>query len=246
MKIGGFIMTKEHFIIANSNIMLFLCSITILIVLIQPIVFMITAWKRGKEIGLTSDEMKKVTKSSSIFSIIPTIPVIISYLMLVPALGKFFPWLRLSVVGSATYETMVANMAAESFGYKNIFTSSFTPDVFIAIVAVVSTAILGGNIFNLLFLKKYDEKLKKVKSANSSMVPIMTTAMFLGMYGVFVAPHITNVKNPLSITTLFISGISALILNKLSEKHKTLKEFSFSISLIIGMASASLFSLFIK
>lgn len=239
-------MIKEHFAIANSNIMLILCSITILIVLIQPVIFMIMAWRRGKELGLTSDDMKKVAKSSSVFSIIPTLPVIISYLMLVPALGKFFPWLRLSVVGSATYETMVANMAAESFGYENIFKSSFPPDVFVAIVAVVSVAILGGNIFNLLFLKKYDEKLKKVKSANSSLVPIMTTAMFLGMYGVFVAPHLTNFKNPLSITSLIISGISAILLGKVPEKYKTLKEFSFSISLIVGMASASLFSLFLK
>lgn len=239
-------MVKEHFAIANSNIMLLLCSVTILVVLIQPIIFMKIAWKRGKEVGLTSDEMKTATKSSSIFAIIPSLPIIISYLMLVPALGKFFPWLRLSVVGSATYETMAANMAAEAFGYENIFTASFPPDVFIAIVAVVSIAILGGNIFNLLFLKKYDEKVKNVKSLNSAVVPIMTTAMFLGMYGVFTAPHISNVKNPLSITTLIISGIASLIFGKLSEKYKSLKEFSFSLSIITGMASACLLNLFLK
>ena len=33
--------------------------------------------------------------------------------MLVPLLGRYFPWLRLSVVGSATYETMVANVGAD-------------------------------------------------------------------------------------------------------------------------------------
>ncbi|MEW9094739.1 MAG: DUF5058 family protein [Clostridiaceae bacterium] len=239
-------MPKEHLAIANSNIMLILCGITILIVLIQPIIFTIIAWKRGKEIGLTSDEMKKAAKSSSIFAIIPSLPVIISYLMLVPALGKFFPWLRLSVVGSATYETMAANMAAEAFGYESIFASSFTPEVFIAIISVVSIAILGGNIFNVLFLKKYDEKVRNMKSLNSAIVPIMTTAMFLGMYGVFVAPNITDIKNPLSITTLFISGIASLIFGKLSEKHTALKEFSFSLSIIAGMASASLLNLFLK
>ncbi|MBU5484514.1 DUF5058 family protein [Clostridium sp. MSJ-11] len=239
-------MPKEHLAIANSNIMLLLCGITILIVLIQPIIFMRIAWKRGKEIGLTSDEMKKATKSSSVFAIIPSLPIIISYLMLVPALGKFFPWLRLSVVGSVTYETMAANMAAEAFGYESIFASNFTPDVFIAIIFVVSVAILGGNMFNVLFLKKYDEKVRSMKSLNSAVVPIMTTAMFLGMYGVLAAPHISNVKNPLSITTLVISGIASLVFGKLSEKHKSLKEFSFSLSIIAGMASASLLNLFLK
>ncbi len=82
-------MAKEHLAIANSNIMLLLCSVTILVVLIQPIIFMKIAWKRGKNVGLTSDEMKTATKSSSIFAIIPSLPIIISYLMLVPALGKF-------------------------------------------------------------------------------------------------------------------------------------------------------------
>ena len=59
-------------------------------------------------------------RSSAIFSIIPSLPIIVSYLLLVPALGRYFPWLRLSVVGSAVYETMVANMAAEAFGLESI------------------------------------------------------------------------------------------------------------------------------
>jgi len=105
---------STHLQLANSTTMAILCGITILIVLLQPVIFMIVAFKRGKELNMTDQEMKEAARSSAIFSIIPSLPIIVSYLLLVPSLGRYFPWLRLSVVGSAAYETMVANMAAEA------------------------------------------------------------------------------------------------------------------------------------
>ena len=111
---------STHLQLANSTTMAILCGITILIVLLQPVIFMIVAFKRGKELNMTDQEMKEAARSSAIFSIIPSLPIIVSYLLLVPSLGRYFPWLRLSVVGSAAYETMVANMAAEALGLESI------------------------------------------------------------------------------------------------------------------------------
>ena len=90
-----------HLKLANSPLMAVLCGLTILIVLLQPVIFMAAAFKRGKELNMTKEEMKEAARSSAIFSIIPSLPLIVSYLLLVPALGRYFPWLRLSVVGSA-------------------------------------------------------------------------------------------------------------------------------------------------
>ena len=106
-----------HMDLANSNLMGILCGITILIVLLQPALFMITAWKRGKELNMTEEEMKSTVRSSAIFSVFPSLPIIVSYLILVPALGRYFPWLRLSVVGSAAYETMVAEYGSRSIWF---------------------------------------------------------------------------------------------------------------------------------
>ncbi len=135
-----------HLQIANSATMAILCGITILIVLLQPILFITVAFKRGKELGMTDTEMKESARSSAIFSIIPSLPIIVSYLLLVPSLGRYFPWLRLSVVGSATYETMVANMAANAFGLESISVADIPVEVFVCILFVVTIGILGGNI----------------------------------------------------------------------------------------------------
>ena len=210
----------------------------ILIVLLQPILFLAAAVKRGKELNMTKEEMKNAAVSSAVFSIIPSLPIIISYLILVPSLGRYFPWLRLSVVGSASYETMVANMAAEAFGLESITVENIPLDVFVSIVFVVTIGILGGNIFNVFFLKTYDKKVEKIKGENAALVPMITTAMFLGLYGTMAAPHLTNFSSIPALSAILVAGIAALLLGKLSTKVKRLKEFSFALSMVIGMLAS--------
>ena len=209
-----------------------------MIVLLQPILFLAAAVKRGKELNMTKEEMKNAAVSSAVFSIIPSLPIIISYLILVPSLGRYFPWLRLSVVGSASYETMVANMAAEAFGLESITVENIPLDVFVSIVFVVTIGILGGNIFNEFFLKTYDKKVEKIKGENAALVPMITTAMFLGLYGTMAAPHLTNFSSIPALSAILVAGIAALLLGKLSTKVKRLKEFSFALSMVIGMLAS--------
>ena len=228
----------SHLEAANSSVMAVLCGITILFVLLQPILFLAAAVKRGKELNMTKEEMKNAAVSSAVFSIIPSLPIIISYLILVPSLGRYFPWLRLSVVGSASYETMVANMAAEAFGLESITVENIPLDVFVSIVFVVTIGILGGNIFNEFFLKTYDKKVEKIKGENAALVPMITTAMFLGLYGTMAAPHLTNFSSIPALSAILVAGIAALLLGKLSTKVKRLKEFSFALSMVIGMLAS--------
>lgn len=231
---------SEHLIVANSTVMALLCGFTILVVLIQPILFVLSARKRANELNMNTQELKVAAKSSAIFSIIPSLPILISYLLLVPFLGRFFPWLRLSVVGSAAYETMVANMAAEAFGLESISAANIPTNVFIAIVFVVTIGILGGNIFNIFFLKLYDKKVSSLKSKNGAIVPVITTAMFLGMYCTMAAPHITNVQNSPGMSAFFIAGACSLLVSKLASAMPKLKEFAFPLSMVGGMLGACL------
>lgn len=206
---------------------------------------MIVAFKRGKELNMTDQEMKEAARSSAIFSIIPSLPIIVSYLLLVPSLGRYFPWLRLSVVGSAAYETMVANMAAEALGLESITVPDIPADTFVFILFVVTIGILGGNIFNVFFLKAYDKKVESIKNSNAKLVPIITTAMFLGLYGTMAAPHFTNIANIPAVAAILVAGITSIFVNKFAANHKKLKEFAFPLSMIVGMLGACVANLFI-
>ena len=231
--------------LVTSTTMAILCGITILIVLLQPVIFMIVAFKRGKELNMTDQEMKEAARSSAIFSIIPSLPIIVSYLLLVPSLGRYFPWLRLSVVGSAAYETMVANMAAEALGLESITVPDIPADTFVFILFVVTIGILGGNIFNVFFLKAYDKKVESIKNSNAKLVPIITTAMFLGLYGTMAAPHFTNIANIPAVAAILVAGITSIFVNKFAANHKKLKEFAFPLSMIVGMLGACVANLLI-
>ena len=232
---------STHLQLANSTTMAILCGITILIVLLQPVIFMIVAFKRGKELNMTDQEMKEAARSSAIFSIIPSLPIIVSYLLLVPSLGRYFPWLRLSVVGSAAYETMVANMAAEALGLESITVPDIPADTFVFILFVVTI----GIIFNVFFLKAYDKKVESIKNSNAKLVPIITTAMFLGLYGTMAAPHFTNIANIPAVAAILVAGITSIFVNKFAANHKKLKEFAFPLSMIVGMLGACVANLFI-
>lgn len=228
----------EHMKMANGNFMLIFCIIAIVIVIAQAILFLILGFRRAKELEIKNEELKKTMISSAVFSILPSLPIIVSYLVLVPALGRYFPWLRLSVVGSPVYETMVANMAAEAYGFPSIMTHDIPIDVFLGILFLVSIAILGGNVFNILFLKTYDKKVEILKNKNATLVPIITTGMFLAVYGIQSAPFFTNTKNIPGIVAILTAGVASLFLGKITENKKSIKEFVFPASMVIGMFAA--------
>ena len=48
----------------------------------------------------------------------------------------------------------------------------------------------------------------------------------------------TNFSNIPALSAILAAGIAALILNKCAKNHKKLREFSFPISMIIGMLAS--------
>lgn len=126
-------------------------------------------------------------------------------------------------------------MAAEAFGLESITAGEIPVDVFVFILFVVTIGILGGNIFNVFFLKSYDKKVESLKSGNAALVPVITTAMFLGMYGTMAAPHLTNFSSLPAVAAILVAGVTAIGVNKLAAGRKKLKEFAFPLSMLVGM-----------
>lgn len=227
--------------ILNGTTIAILCLIPILFVLFQSLIFGKMAWKKGKELDIKESDMKKVIVNSSIFSILPSLPILIVYILLIPGLGKFFPWLRLSVIGSAAYENMAADMASKTLGYTSVIDPLITSSHLISILIVMTVGILGGLIFNILFLKSYDNKLQQLRGKNEKFMSIAVTTIMLGMFGTLSAPYIVNFKSVLPLTSMIISGITILLCYKFHDKFKIklIKDFAFTISLLTGMISAS-------
>lgn len=233
-------MDKLYSFVANSSVMAIFCGLAIVVVLIQAVVFFRTSWRRALEFGMTKSDLMKVVKSSAVFSIVPSLPIIISYMILLPSLGKFFPWLRLSVIGSATYETLAANMAVTSFGFESLGSADFSPDVFGSLLWVVTLGISLSSLSSLL-LKKYDVKMQSVTTGSSnSFGKVIPNIMFLGMMATLSAPYLVDVTNFPSVAAIAVSACVMIGLGNLGKRVPALKEFAFSLSMIAGMAAACL------
>lgn len=232
-------MDKLYSHVANSPAMAIFCGLAILVVLVQAAVFFQVAWKQALEMGLSKADLMKVVKSSAVFSIVPSLPIIISYMILLPALGKFFPWLRLSVIGSATYETLAANMAVTSFGFDSLGSADFSPDVFGSLLWVVTLGVFLSSLSALL-LRRFDSKMQSVTTNPNSFGKVIPNIMFLGMMATLSAPYLADVTNIPSMAAIVVSALVMIGLNAVGRRAPVLKEFAFSLSMIAGMAAACL------
>lgn len=232
-------MDKLYSHIANSPAMAIFCGLAILVVLVQAAIFFRVAWKQALEMGLSRADLMKVVKSSAVFSIVPSLPIIISYMILLPALGKFFPWLRLSVIGSATYETLAANMAVTSFGFDSLGSADFSPDVFGSLLWVVTLGVFLSSLSALL-LRRFDSKMQSVTTNPNSFGKVIPNIMFLGMMATLSAPYLADVTNIPSMAAIVVSALVMIGLNAVGKRAPVLKEFAFSLSMIAGMAAACL------
>lgn len=238
-------MLKEEMF--NGVPMFLLCAAAMAIVIIQPVIFWRIAWKRARELNITSANLHAVVRSSAMFSFVPTLPLLINYLVLMPAFGKFFAWLRLSVMGNAAYETTVADMVASSLGYADIYAKGIDVATFVLMCFAVSIAIQGGAFFTLFFTKFYEKKVRQAttKIGGGKMVGLVTTAMFVGMYSTIAARHLTDMKHPLKLIAFLISALVTIACTHVAKKAKWIKQFTFSLSIVVGMLSASIITLFL-
>jgi len=235
---------NEYLSIANSNIVFFICALPVALVLVQSILFIRMGIKRTRELGIAATTTKKVVTNSVVSSILPSLPIIISLVALMPALGKFVPWLRLSVIGSAMYESMCADLALTSLGYSGLGDASVTASAFVSVVWVMCTASLAWPLSNAIGLKLYDKKLKTAQRSGSGFMMVAAGALFVGMMAITSFTRMFNFANMRSIVVYIVASVSALLLDFVAKKTKikVLSEFSFPLAMVLGMVSAIIFA----
>ena len=57
-------------------------------------------------------------KSSLIFSVVPSLSIVVGLFVLIAVLGSVWAWWRLSVIGSLSYETMISSSIAQVLGLR--------------------------------------------------------------------------------------------------------------------------------
>jgi hypothetical protein len=207
----------------NSGFMYVLVAVVIAFVILESVVFLIKAWKRGKELGMDMKLLRKTVGSSAVFTIAPAVAILLGVIALSKALGFPLPWLRLSVIGALTYETTAAASAASAVGVT-LSQQITDATAFSTIVWVMTLGIVPG----LILVHRWGE--------------IFIAGLFLGMISAFLGVVFAHVSEGLNgWIPVFVMLASAVIMllcaliQKLT-KARWIADYALPISLLGGMA----------
>ncbi len=232
----------------NHPILFLLVAIIILFVLAQSVFFLIKALKRAKEIGMDTKKLKRIIISASIFTIAPAVAIVVSVIALSKDLGIALPWLRLSVVGSMSYETIAATNALSGMGLEFGKVSNLTATQFVTIVLVMTISIMVGIWLVPVLCKKMKTGLVNMKNKDAKWLDIFQSAMFIGMISAFVGFVFCDFSGVfkgetvglIPVCVMAVSAVTMLLCGALMKitKARWINDYALPASLIIGMASA--------
>lgn len=231
----------------NHPILYVLVGIIIAVVLAQSIYFLARALRRAKEKGIDPKIIKSTISSAAIFTIAPAIAILVGVVALSKSLGVALPWLRLSVIGSITYETVAANNALTALGLGAGETIT-DPSVFVTVLWVMTLGISIGLILVPFVTKKIQGGMNKIGMKDKKWGEIFNNAMFLGMISAFLGYVFCDVglvfkgdtSGLVPVCVMAVSAVIMAICGILSKKLKArwLTDYALPLSLVGGMAVA--------
>ena len=235
----------------NHPILFVLAGLIIAAVLGQSVYFLLKALKRSKEIGMDQVKIRKTIKTAAIFTIAPAVSIVISVIALSKSLGIPLPWLRLSVVGSLSYEAIAAGNALSAMGLELGKVDALTAQQYVNITLVMTISILVGIWLVPLIGRKLLGGMSKLEARDAKWSEIFQNAMFIGMIAAFLGFVFCDVSmlwkpvagiNPTAgLVPVAVMGVSAAIMVVLGlamRKWKWLGDYALPISLVLGMISA--------
>lgn len=200
----------------SSPVLYLIAGAVILFVLAQSVFFLVKSWKRGKELGIDKKKLRDSVTSSAIFTIPSALSVLATVIALAPALGLVVPWVRLSVLGNITYETVAATEAINAFGITTGISEALTdPEAFAGVAWVMTIGICFSLVILPFVAKPLHKKFlnagkkkeepetavvaeekeetadnKKKKRSFAGFMDHVTPALFIGLIGAFISNSI--------------------------------------------------------
>lgn len=236
----------------NSPILYVIVGAIIALVLAQSVYFLVRALKHAKILGISKETLKKTVTSAALFTIAPAIAILVGVVALSKSLGVALPWLRLSVIGSITYETVAAGNALEA-AQMSAGTTITDPSIFITIAWVMTIGIAAGLIFVPFVTKRLQSGLSKIGMKDKKWGEIFNNAMFLGMISAFLGYVFCDVglvfsgdtSGLIPVCVMLVSALVMAICGIISTKCKIkwLTDYALPLSLICGMVSAIPFNM---
>jgi hypothetical protein len=216
----------------NHPILFVLAGLLVAVVLGQSVYFLLKALKRSRELGMDQKKIKKTMKTAAIFTIAPAVAIVISVITLSKKLGLPLPWLRLSVVGSMSYETVAANNALSSMLQSLGSPVPLTAQQYVNVLLVMTISIMMGIWLVPVIGKKLQGGMSKLGKRDAKWADIFQSGLFIGMISAFLGFVFCDVSR---LWTADANGMVTVIekeVNEVGEKVDKVVQYSATSGLI--------------
>ena len=240
----------------NHPALFIVVGLIIAFVVAQSVFFLVRAYRRGLAIGMERKALNGVIKGAALFTLAPAIGIFIGVITLSKKLGIALPWLRLSVIGSLTYELSAAELAASGVGNSlSDSATPFTASQFVTIAAVMTIGIAASLFLAPILGKKVSSGVMKIRQKDTKWGEIFMTSLFMGMISAFLGLIICNLgfvqtddgvifnlasQDFIPLLVLFVSAVAMLACGLLMKKLKWawMNDYALPISMLAGMLMA--------
>ena len=189
----------------NHPLLFIMAGLLIAVVLGQSVYFLLKAMRRSKELGMDQKKIRKTITSAAVFTIAPAVAIVISVITLSKKLGLPLPWLRLSVVGSLSYETIAASNALSAMGQSLGSNSDLTAQQFVNVLLVMTISIMMGIWLVPAIGKKLQGGMVKLGKKDPKWADTFSNSLFIGMIAAFLGFVFCNVSRLWDPTARFVT-----------------------------------------
>ena len=230
----------------NHPILFAIAGLIIAVVLAQSTFFLVRAWRRAIELGMPVSVLKKTVSSAAIFTIAPAVSILVGVVVLSKKLGIALPWLRLSIIGSLSYETVAAETTIEQIKLTSPQITNASD--YVTVLWVMTLGIIIGLLLVPIFTKKIQKGIKGMEQRDKKWGEIFNNSMFLGMISAFLGYVFCDFSLVFSgdtsglvpVLVMIVSALIMVVCGLLSKKTgaRWLTDYALPFSLIGGMAAA--------
>lgn len=229
----------------NSPFLFGTVAVIIAFVMVQAVFFLVKAWRRGRELGMSVATLRKTAVSSAVFTIAPATAILLGVVTLAKKLGVPLPWLRLSVIGAITYELSAAEAGANAVGTSIAESSvALTADQYTAIVWVMTLGIMASIALVPILCRKILKGMSSLKNKDKKWGDIFSTALFMGMVSAFLGVIFADVTAGLAgwipvfvmLASAAVMALCGVLVKKLH--WRWLEDYALPFAMIGGMAAA--------
>lgn len=226
--------------IITSPLLLALVIIGLVYIVGFSLLYLKKAYSRCLEMGISKEDLKKVIKSSIVFSIVPSLSIVVGLFALISVLGVVWSWWRLSVIGSLSYETLIASNVSSAIGFSSTaeMLANGTGEQFGVLMILMSIGMLSGFFILIPFGKKLSMSVNKTENS-STWKYVLSGTFMLCLFAVYIPVLLfgDTIQAAVMMTGLVIAVLLGVLASKYP-KLRWLNDFIMAFSMIGGMISS--------